>query len=123
MNHLDTHIAVEFAASARQALSSRAAAAIRRSETAISPIVLLEIQYLYERNVTRHSASEVESRLALAGVGVSPESFAEVARKSLEMSWTRDPFDRLIVGHAAAASAHLITKDERILANYPLAVW
>lgn len=39
------------------------------------------------------------------------------------LQWTRDPFDRLIVGSALAQGAHLVTCDERILANYRLAIW
>jgi len=37
--------------------------------------------------------------------------------------WTRDPFDRLIVAHAAANDARLLTKDEKIRRHYKRAVW
>ena len=37
---------------------------------------------------------------------------------------TQDPFDRFIVAHAKANGfARLITNDEKIRANYSLAVW
>jgi PIN domain nuclease of toxin-antitoxin system len=42
---------------------------------------------------------------------------------ALSETWARDPFDRLIVANARARDAVLVTKDERILRHYPLAVW
>lgn len=42
---------------------------------------------------------------------------------ALKESWTRDPFDRLIVANAKAAGAPLITKDERIRKHYRRAIW
>ncbi len=41
----------------------------------------------------------------------------------LDYSWTRDPFDRLIVGHAAVDDELLLSKDRKILENYPFARW
>ncbi len=38
-------------------------------------------------------------------------------------TWTRDPFDRLIVGQAAAGDAQLVTRDAEIRAHYARAVW
>jgi hypothetical protein len=43
--------------------------------------------------------------------------------KALDLVWTRDLFDRVIVGHASAADRDLLTRDELILANYPRACW
>ncbi|MBW8060344.1 MAG: type II toxin-antitoxin system VapC family toxin [Solirubrobacterales bacterium] len=39
------------------------------------------------------------------------------------LSWTHDPFDRLIAAHAIVADAPLITADRTILAHLPLAIW
>jgi len=49
--------------------------------------------------------------------------FRTVAEHSLSETWTRDPFDRLIVANAKARNAWLITKDSRIASHYPGAVW
>ncbi|MDQ1473147.1 MAG: hypothetical protein QOJ99_4627, partial [Bryobacterales bacterium] len=39
-------------------------------------------------------------------------------------TWTRDPFDLMIVSHAKANGyAPLVTADESIRAHYPKAVW
>jgi len=39
------------------------------------------------------------------------------------LSWTRDPFDRVITAQAATDGSSLITKDEIILHHYENAVW
>jgi hypothetical protein len=39
------------------------------------------------------------------------------------LSWTRDPFDRLIWAQAVTAEATLVTKDQSIRRNLPLAWW
>ena len=46
-----------------------------------------------------------------------------VAENAAEQKWVRDPFDRLIVGHASANDAPLVTKDEKIRKHYRRAVW
>ena len=51
------------------------------------------------------------------------QHFGAVAKAARHIAWTRDPFDRMIVGHAAAAGARLCTSDETIRANFPKALW
>jgi PIN domain nuclease of toxin-antitoxin system len=41
----------------------------------------------------------------------------------VKQSWTRDPFDRLIVGQASANGAVLVTKDAGIRQNYKQSIW
>jgi len=41
----------------------------------------------------------------------------------LDTRWTRDPFDRLIVGLAALAGSALLTKDRTIRKHYRKATW
>ncbi len=47
----------------------------------------------------------------------------QVFDQAVEYGWTRDVFDRLIVAEAEASDFVLITKDEKIRANYEKAVW
>jgi PIN domain nuclease of toxin-antitoxin system len=44
-------------------------------------------------------------------------------QEATTLSWTRDPFDRLIAAHSIVANSPLITADETILENLPLATW
>jgi PIN domain nuclease of toxin-antitoxin system len=43
--------------------------------------------------------------------------------RALDLSFTRDPFDRLIAGHALAANATLLTVDDTLLAHVSCARW
>ena len=43
--------------------------------------------------------------------------------EAIAQSWTRDPFDRIIVANAICAESQLLTKDANILGNYKNAVW
>lgn len=121
--HLDTHVAMWLLGDVKRNLRP-----IRHrldgASLAISPMVLVELQLLHELGRFRFSASAAERLLAEPiGVTVASVSFADVARQAQALSWTRDPFDRLIVATALAANAPLVTRDEIIQANCPLAVW
>jgi PIN domain nuclease of toxin-antitoxin system len=121
---LDTHVAIWIVGTETQRLSATAAAAIRASDSvAVSPVVVLEIQYLVEAGRLRRSTNAATSVLATAGIGIHDVSLAEVVSKAVEVVWTRDPFDRLIVGHAITQEAALVTKDQNVLDHYPRAVW
>jgi PIN domain nuclease of toxin-antitoxin system len=57
------------------------------------------------------------------GLSVSDVSLATLVDAALPLSWTHDPFDRLIAAHAIVTGARLVTADRTILANLPQAVW
>jgi PIN domain nuclease of toxin-antitoxin system len=57
------------------------------------------------------------------GIDVADGSIAELGQAAADLSWTRDPFDRLISAHAIVTSSPLITADETIREHLPLAVW
>jgi PIN domain nuclease of toxin-antitoxin system len=90
----------------------------------ISPIVELELTYLYEIGRVTEPASAplgaLRRRIGLEIAGVSLEKLVQAAA---DLSWTRDPFDRLMAAHAILADSPLITADRTILDNLPLAVW
>ena len=46
-----------------------------------------------------------------------------MTKAAADLTWTRDPFDRLIAAHAIVAGAPLLTADRGILENLPLATW
>ena len=53
---------------------------------------------------------------------VSDDLF-DIISCGMDLSWTRDPFDRLLVATAELHEAPLITKDRTILENFAGAVW
>jgi len=50
-------------------------------------------------------------------------SIITIVSGTLDFSWTRDPFDRIIVANAAVNHNILVTKDQNILENYEKAIW
>jgi PIN domain nuclease of toxin-antitoxin system len=49
--------------------------------------------------------------------------FQIIIAEAAKLTWTRDPFDRIICAAARAAGAPLLTRDADILANEPSAFW
>lgn len=91
---------------------------------AVSPIVELELTYLYEIGRVSEPASAPLSALRRTlGLEVADVSLAELVQAAVNLSWTRDPFDRLISAHAIVANATLVTADETILEHLTLATW
>ena len=54
---------------------------------------------------------------------VSTLSFQRVVAAAVEQTWTRDPFDRLIVAQAQAEGASLVTADKLIRKHFARSVW
>lgn len=123
--YLDTHVIVWLYARGAAGLSARAADEIERaSEIRCSPMVRLEVQYLFEVGRIRQPALVVLDALSAAlGLRMCDSPFFAVVREAEQQTWTRDPFDRLIVAQASINSSPLVTKDETIHAVYPRAVW
>lgn len=124
MIYLDTHVVAWLYAGEFDKLSKAAAKGIHVDAPLISPIVLLELQFLYDIGRAREPAPKVLETLSRdIGLSVCDLAFAAVVEKALTQTWIRDPFDRLIVAHAAASDAPLITRDETIRRHYKRAVW
>jgi PIN domain nuclease of toxin-antitoxin system len=116
---LDTHIAVALYEGRTGGLGLPARRAIDRDVVTISPAVLLEIELLHEIRRIRVGAKVVADGLeADLSIRVAADRFADVAVEALALGFTRDPFDRLIVAHAALAKAALITQDALLRYSY-----
>lgn len=116
---LDTHIAVALYAGKVTGLSAAAARAVDREPACISPAVLLEMELLHEIGRLRQGGAPIAAYLEQQlGITLANDRFAEIARQALTMSFTRDPFDRLIVAHAQMRDARLITLDGQIAQHY-----
>ena len=124
MLYLDTHVVAWLYAGATDRFSSTAQQLIEQNELLISPMVALELQYLFEIQRTSQGSAVVVSALGQElGLETCDLSFETVIQRALGESWTRDPFDRVIVGQAALRSAPLLTKDTFIHEHYDKAVW
>jgi PIN domain nuclease of toxin-antitoxin system len=124
VTYLDTHVVAWLYAGEFDKLSKAATKGIHDDLPFISPIVILELQYLYDIGRARAPAPKVVETLAEdIGLAVCDLSFATVVQQALHQKWVRDPFDRLIVAQAAANDAPLITRDEKIRRHYKRAIW
>lgn len=124
MIHLDTHVAAWLYAGQTQRIPGPVLTRIEAERLAISPMVELELQYLFEvGRVTVPGFQVLDELSRQISLFVERETFGSAAKEALSQSWTRDPFDRLIVGHALASGSPLATADRTILDHCPLAFW
>lgn len=122
--YLDTHVVAWLYAGRVELLPDAARQRIEESDLLISPMVSLELQYLFEIGRTAEPAGPVlEALSGEIGLRVCSLSFTRVVSEALANAWTRDPFDRMIVAQAEAREAALVTADETIHANYSRAAW
>jgi PIN domain nuclease of toxin-antitoxin system len=121
--HLDTHLVLWL----YEALEAKFRPALRHlegKEIAISPMALLEVQYLHEIGRSRAGAAAVFSSLAeTSGLALTRTPWDDVVRVALGLGWTRDPFDRLIAATAMVEGALLVTADARLRQHCPNAAW
>lgn len=124
MIYLDTHVVVWLYAGLVEKISEPAIMLINEHEVTISPIVNLELAYLYEiERINREPTIVIADLSSRVGLRICDRAFEAVVSKALSLSWTRDPFDRLIVANASLNDNFLITKDQTILENYSHARW
>lgn len=124
MIYLDTHAVVWLYTGDIKRLMPGVRRLIEDSELYVSPAVILELQFLKEiKRVTVEPILMIETLSASIGLKVCEQPFIDIIRASLSQVWTRDPFDRMIVGNAALNGTTLITKDSMILDNYEHAYW
>ena len=125
MIYLDTHVVLWLYLRRGEGLSERARHSIEyEPEIFISPMVLLELDYLHEIRRTRLGSGPVFDYLyQQIDLQVCQKSFTDVVQSAFQLSWTRDPFDRIITDQSAIEQNSLITKDEIILEHYEQAIW
>ena len=89
----------------------------------VSPVSMLEVAFLAE-------SGRIEARPAnfTEAVGADPRFTVDevplvpLIEKALPLTWTRDPFDRLIVAHSEARRTPLCTLDRAMRAHHRLLV-
>ncbi len=125
MIYLDTHVVAWLYAQGGAAVPQATAQLIEASsDIRISPMVRLELRYLFEIGRVGEPPMPVLDMLGAAiGLTVCTAPFPAVVREAEAHDWTRDPFDRLIVAQASLFDAPLITKDATVHAHYRHVVW
>jgi PIN domain nuclease of toxin-antitoxin system len=93
-------------------------------DVAASPLVLLELAYLKEVGRARDPVPTMSAALRRdIGLEIIDVSLGELMQAAIELTWTRDPFDRLLAAHAIVADAPFVTADQKIRENLSLATW
>jgi PIN domain nuclease of toxin-antitoxin system len=123
--YLDTHVVAWLYAQGGALIPRSVARLIEEtSDLRISPMVRLELRYLFEIGRVGEPPLPVLDLLgSTLGLTLCTAPFPAVAREAEAQDWTRDPFDRLIVAQASLFNAPLVTKDAAIHTHYHQAVW
>ncbi len=123
MIHLDTHVAIWLRAGDLRRLKP-VKRLLSTEKLEISPFVVLELQALFEIGRLRETGRWIAEQLAIDHeIIVSQEKTGMAIERALDLSFTRDPFDRLISAHALAVGATLLTADELLLKHVSCAKW
>lgn len=121
---LDTHVVVWLYTGETDQLSAVAIDAIERHQLVISPMVQLELSHLHEIGRLMVGGADIiadlERRIRLRRSDLALETLAGTAAT---LTWTRDPFDRLIVADALVAGSALVTRDRTIHDHSAIAHW
>lgn len=93
MIHLDTHVVVWFYQGNRAKLHP-VWHLLENEELAVSPMVVLELEFLFEVGKTNEDADTVMATLEnTQGIRMSDVSFSKAVIYAQTLKWTRDPFD------------------------------
>jgi PIN domain nuclease of toxin-antitoxin system len=124
MIYLDTHVIVWLYAGLTTRVPPAGRTLLNASDLAISPMVFLELQYLYETGrITEPGRTVFEALSYRIGLRIYEEPFQHIITLAVQQTWTRDSFDRIIVGQAALHQTTLVTKDRAMRRHYPHALW
>lgn len=125
MIYLDTNAVLFISTRNFEKISAKARTVIDESTALlISPIVTLELQYLFEIKKISKNSAEILSHLE-KGIGLKQcnGDFSKIIAQAIHYDWTRDPFDRIITATAAHHKADLITSDQHIAQHYSRVIW
>jgi len=85
----------------------------------ISPVSLLELQFLLESGRIRLRRGGVSDLVTRGRWLLDDPPATAWFEAALDLGWTRDPFDRLLVAHAKLRGWRLATGDTALLERLP----
>ena len=123
--YLDTNVVFYLIHGDLKRLTQRAQQALERYDLLISPMVMLELDYLYEAKRIVATGEVILAELYQSiDLRLCSLPFDRIVRTAAKEGWTRDTFDRLIVSNAKANdNAPLISSDALIASHYPKTIW
>ncbi|HXB74985.1 MAG TPA: PIN domain-containing protein [Candidatus Acidoferrales bacterium] len=125
ISYLDTNVVIFLHSGNAARLSRRAIEQIESTDLLVSAMVMLELEMLYEKGTINYPASQILADLnQQIGVSVCQLPMAAIMNRAVQVKWTREPGDRIIVANAIANNeVPLVTSDRRIHEQYPNAIW
>lgn len=121
---LDTHAAIFLWEGRAELFGPGSREILEEASLCVSPVVRLELQFLKEVGKLKVEPDQILGALGSdLGVTVTSDSLEALVTHAMPLSWTRDPFDRMLVATALLHQAPLVTRDSRIHENFPGAVW
>lgn len=122
--YLDTHVLVWLYEGRKERFTSRGRAALDHARLVISPMVELELAYLWEsKRITVRPDAITAYLIERIGLARDTSPFSAIAAAAVPLRWTRDPFDRLITATAILNDCPLLSKDKTIRDHYAEAWW
>jgi len=121
---LDTHVLLWLYQRNQNLLSQKALNVIDNSDLFLPAFAHLEIQFLYEigkiKAMPNQIIEDLKENIDLISLHINVSELVQLACK---FTWTRDPFDRLIVAETELNNSYLLTRDEKIRKNFVNTVW
>jgi PIN domain nuclease of toxin-antitoxin system len=123
MTFLDTH-AIIFLYADQKRIPMAVWPFLDATELSISPMARLELDFLFEiGRITEDPRTIIAGLERDYHLTLETDGWSRAAEVAATLSWTRDPFDRLISAHALVWGEPLLTKDRSIREHYRHAFW
>lgn len=121
---LDTHVVVLVWTGKVTHLGKTARRYLEEATLFVSPMVRFELTILRERGRIEPSPGRLLGDLAQEiGLAEARDPFSAVVEVATQLTWARDPFDRLLVAHALLHDAVFVTRDHVVHEHFASAVW
>jgi PIN domain nuclease of toxin-antitoxin system len=122
--YLDTHVVLWLYDALTDKLSPSAKAAIENNEVYIAQIVRLELQALYELGYIKTRPEVIINHLSNAiGLHQSDVPMEKIITAAIKLTWTSDPFDRMIAAEALVTDFPLVTKNSSLRKHLKHSIW
>lgn len=97
---------------------------LERAHLLVSPMVRLELAFLREIGRIDPTPERVLTDLTHdVGLTLTDEPLDALVLLAEPLTWTRDPFDRLLIASAMLHELPFVTRDRDIQENFDAAVW
>lgn len=121
---LDTHAAIFLWEGRAELFGAGSREIVEQAVLLVSPMVRLELQFLKEVGKLKVDPDQLLGLLSSDfGVTMTSDPLDALVALAMPLTWTRDPFDRMLVATALLHQIPLVTRDTRIHDHFPGAVW